>query len=67
MNSLLSTCSRLVLVCTSTTGDSPVTVIVSCTPPTRISALTVRHAAAAQLESLARATVTNPGRVKVTS
>ena len=49
----------------STIGDSPVTVTVSSTAPTRISALTV--AANEPLSSMpSRLTVLKPGSVKVT-
>ena len=44
MTSLSITFCVRVLVCTSTTGVSPVTVMVSCTPPTRMSALIVMTA-----------------------
>ena len=51
--------------CTSTTGVSPVTVIVSATAPTFISALTlaVNEPVSA---TPSRFTVLNPGRLKVT-
>ena len=52
MVSLSSVISRLVLW-TSTTGVSPVTVIVSCTPPTRMSASTVDDRRAADDQALA--------------
>ena len=57
--------SRRELDCTSTTGVSPVTVIVSWTEPTFISALTgATKLASSTMPS--RATVLNPGSVKVT-
>ena len=64
MRRLLRTISRLALW-TSTTGVSPVTVIVSATPPTFISALMV--AVKVPVSSMpSRLTVVNPGSVKVT-
>jgi hypothetical protein len=55
-----------VTFCTSTVGASPVTVIVSSSAPTRMSALTV--AVNDDVSSMPpRLTVLNPGRVKVTS
>ncbi len=63
MTWLSSTACRFVL-CTSTTGVSPVTVIVSCTPPTRMSALMV--VTATPLTSMpSRLTVVKPGKVNV--
>jgi hypothetical protein len=62
---LLSTVSRFVLVCRSTTGVAPLTVIVSCTPPTRISAFTV-VTPPPESSSAGRCTVANPGSVNVT-
>src|SRR3989304_526553 len=51
---------------TSTTGDSPVTVIVSSTPPTRRSAST--RAANEPLSSIpGRSTVANPGSLNLTT
>ena len=53
-------------LCTSTIGDSPVTVIVSWTAPTRRSALTV--AVIRPVSSMpSRLTLENPGSVNVTS
>ena len=64
MISASSTCWRAVFW-TSTTGDSPVTVIVSSTAPTRISALT--DAVNVPVSSTpSRRTVLNPGSVMVT-
>ncbi len=52
-------------LCTSTTGDSPVTVMVSSMAPTRMSALTV--AVKDPVSSIfSRLTVLKPPRVKVT-
>ena len=51
--------------CTSTTGVAPVTVIVSSTPPTRMSALTVAVTAPAS-SMPSRLTVAKPGSVNVT-
>ena len=65
MTSLSITFCVRVLVCTSTTGVSPVTVIVSCTPPTRRSALIVMTLAPLT-STPSRTTVTKPGSVKVT-
>lgn len=62
--SALSTADRLVEV-VSTTGASPVTVIVSSSAPTRISASTPTVAAPASVMP-SRSTVLNPGRLKVT-
>ena len=57
-------CSVRALV-TSTTGVSPVTVTVSCTPPTRRSAFTV--AMKLPVSSMpSRLTVLKPGSVKLT-
>ena len=56
--------SRLVL-CTSTTGVSPVTVIVSCTPPTRSSASTAMTAEPLTMTP-SRLTVAKPASVNVT-
>src|SRR4029453_17509112 len=64
MVSLSSVISRLVL-CTSTTGVSPVTVIVSCTPPTRISASTAMTADPLTMR-FSRLTVEKPGSENVT-
>ena len=64
MISLSSTICRRTL-CTSTMGDSPVTVMVSVSSPTRMSALMV----AVKVPSRAmpsRLTVLNPGNVNVT-
>ena len=56
---------RAVMLCVSTIGDSPVTVIVSSTAPTFISALTV--AVKFEVSSMpSRDTVANPGSVNVT-
>ena len=64
INSSFNTCWRIVL-CTSTTGDSPLTVIVSSSAPTRISVLT--EATKAPVSSMpSRFEVANPGSVKVT-
>ncbi len=62
--SLSSEISRLVLW-TSTSGVSPVTVIVSCTPPTRSSASAVTTPVPLTIRP-SRFTVAKPGRVKVT-
>ena len=51
--------------CTSTTGDSPVTVTVSSSAPTFISAATVSVTEPAS-SMPSRLTVLNPGSVKVT-
>ena len=51
--------------CTSTTGVSPETVIVSSTEPTDITAL-IGSATSAPRMSWSRTSVPNPGRVKVT-
>src|SRR5215475_13091727 len=60
-----STTSRLVLVWTSTTGVTPVTVTVSATEPTRMSALIV--VTPAPVSSIAsRLMVANPDSVNVT-
>ena len=57
-------CSVRALV-TSTTGASPLTVTVSCTPPTRRSAFTVAmKLPASSIPS--RLTALNPGSVNVT-
>ena len=64
MVSLSSVISRFVLV-TSTTGVSPVTVIVSCTPPTRSSASMVMTAVPLT-DHLVASQVAKPGSVKVT-
>ena len=53
------------LVCTSTTGVSPMTVIVSCTPPTRKSALIVKTRAPLT-STPSRRTVEKPASEKVT-
>src|SRR6185503_12450946 len=64
MMSASSTCCRAVF-CTSTIGDSPVTVIVSSTAPTRMSAFT--SAVNDPVSSTpSRRTVLNPGSVMVT-
>jgi hypothetical protein len=64
MTSLFSVTSRLAL-CTSTTGVSPVTVIVSASAPTLSSALIV--AVNEPLSSTpSRLNVLKPGNVKVT-
>ena len=56
-------CTRA--LCTSTIGDSPVTVMVSSRLPTRRSPLTV--ATKSPVSSMpSRLTVLNPGSVKVT-
>ena len=61
--SVFSVISRLAL-CTSTTGDSPVTVMVSVTAPTLSSTLTV--AVNEPVSSMpSRLNVLNPGSVKV--
>ena len=65
MTSLSITFCVRVLVCTSTTGVSPVTVIVSCTPPTRMSALIVMLLAPPLTSTPSRITVVKPGSVKV--
>ena len=62
--SLSSVISRRVLW-TSTTGASPVTVIVSCTPPTRSSLSTV-VTVVPLIVSPSRLTVLKPASVKVT-
>ncbi len=54
-----------VTFCTSTVGDSPVTVIVSCNEPTRMSALTVAVKAAVS-STPSRRTVLKPVSVKET-
>ncbi len=59
-----STVCFLVLVCTSTTGVSPVTVIVSCTPPTRMSAL-IDRMAPPLTSTFSRFTCEKPVREKV--
>ena len=65
ITSAVSTRSRLALW-TSTTGDAPVTVTVSSSVPTRMSALML--ATNVPLSSMpSRRTVLNPGRAKVTS
>ncbi len=64
MVSLSSVISRLVLA-TSTIGVSPVTVIVSCTPPTRISPFTVVTAVPLMMRP-SLFTVAKPGSVNVT-
>jgi hypothetical protein len=61
--SLLSTTSRRAL-CTSTTGVSPVTVIVSSRPPTRIS-IGMVSVCEPDSSTSARRTVTKPGSVAV--
>src|SRR5262245_47667677 len=63
--SLESTTSRFVLVCVSTTGVAPETVIVSSTAPTRRSALIVVTPAPVSTTP-SRLTVENPDSVKVT-
>src|SRR5437763_4733952 len=62
---LESTTSRFVLVCTSTIGVSPVTVIVSATLPTFMSALMLRTPPPATSTS-SRFTVETPVSVNVT-
>ena len=52
-------------VCTSTTGDSPVTVMDSSSPPTRISALIVMTPPP-ESSRPSRMIVAKPGSVKVT-
>ena len=53
------------MLCVSTIGDSPVTVIVSSSAPTLISAFTV--AEKSDVSSMrSRDTVANPGSVNVT-
>src|SRR5688572_26957577 len=64
MTSLSSTICRRTL-CTSTIGDSPVTVIVSSSPPTRKSMLIVAVNAPSRVTP-SRLTVENPGNVNVT-
>src|SRR5205809_485798 len=64
MVSLSSVTSRLVLT-TSTTGDSPVTVTVSATPPTRSSASIVVTADPLRITP-SRLRVMNPASVNVT-
>jgi hypothetical protein len=59
------TTSRLVLVCTSTIGVSPLTVMLSATPPTRMSTL-IGAVKLASSRMPSRTTVLKPGRVKVT-
>ena len=54
-----------VVDCRLTTGVSPLTVIVSWTPPTAMSALTVKTAVPLS-STPSRTTVLNPGSVKVT-
>ena len=54
-------CTR-VLFCTSTTGVSPVTVIVSCSPPTRMSVLSVTVTPVV-ISTASRFTVLKPGSV----
>jgi hypothetical protein len=63
---LLSTVSRFVLVCTSTTGVAPLTLIVSATPLTRISAFTV-VTPPPEISSPSRWTVAKPGSENVTA
>src|SRR5688500_3323532 len=60
-----STTCCLVLLCTSTTGVSPVTVMVSCTPPTRRSALIVITAPLPLTSTPSRLTTEKPVRVNV--
>jgi len=56
---------RVVMFCTSTTGDSPVTVIVSATEPTFRS--TLIEAVKSDVSSIpSRLTVLKPASVKVT-
>ena len=64
MTSLATTDSRRA-VCTSTIGDSPVTVIVSSSVPTRRSALTANVAEPAS-STPSRLTVLKPASVNVT-
>ena len=54
-----------VTFCTSTAGASPVTVMVSSSAPTRMSALTVAVNAGGQLDALASHRA-EPGSVNVT-
>ena len=63
MTSWLSTVSRFVL-CTSTTGVSPVTVIVSCSAPTRIS-IGMVSTAVPIISMPSRLIVLKPGSVNV--
>ena len=57
--------TRCVIAGVSTIGDSPVTVIVSCSVPTFMSALTL--AVKSEVSSMpSRTTVPNPVSVKVT-
>ena len=62
-SAVITRCCRV--VCTSTVGDAPVTVIVSSSAPTRSSAFTV--AVNAPVSSMpSRLTVLKPGSVNVT-
>ena len=62
--SLLTVCCCFAL-CTSTTGVSPVTVIVSSRAPTFRSALTVRHERPGQLDAVTHDRA-EPGNENVT-
>jgi hypothetical protein len=53
------------VLCTSTTGVSPVTVMVSSTPPTRIST-PMLMTPAPETSTASRFIVVNPGSVNVT-
>ncbi len=64
MVSLLITVSRRV-VCVSTSGDAPETVIVSCSDPSRSSAL-IGMTPEPETFTLSRFTVVNPVSEKVT-
>ena len=57
---------RVVMLCVSTIGDSPVTVIVSSIPPTLISALTLAAEVRRQLDALRGRQWRSPGSVNVT-
>ena len=65
MVSLFMTTSRLAF-CTSTSGVSPVTVIVSAMPPTRIS-IGIVTVCVPESSMFARLTVVKPGSVNVTA
>jgi hypothetical protein len=52
------------VLCTSTTGVSPVTVTVSCTPPTR-SSPSIAMTAVPVTVTLSRLSVTKPGSENV--